>query len=251
METTDLYRIWAPSQSPWSRWAAPALFGQMPSESCPLPARRPELPENLASLNNLNPCVVLIDLPAELSIEVAIVLAQRGFQPVPVINAAFGAPGIIDMPALFKALCAWTPLLQSATLAQNANPAFFFDSRRTAGKPAPGVLDNRWLIFAADLPTGDYLKTQAVQEVILIQEGLGQPAPDLAQVLFAWQSAQIKIQVKRIDNNMPPSSLKILPLGLTKRFWFRVQAFMGIGRSAVAAFGDFLFGALEGSGRSG
>jgi hypothetical protein len=250
MEASVLYRIWAPANSVWSKWATPALFGPVPPQDLPPPARNGALAKNLSSFVPQDAIAVFIDLPADLSIEAALLMAERGYRPVPVINAVFGESAAIDMPQVFRALCAWTPILSRLPIAQNAQPAFFIDRNRAKDVLHPHELDNRWLIFQEDLPSAEFLIEQGIREILLIQESYGQPAADLRKILMGYQDKGIAVFVKSSKDIAAPKPIRVLPLGLAHRIGFRLNAFFGIGRSAVSAFGDFL-DKIEQSGSGG
>ena len=84
MNKEEIYSIWAPDESLWSRWAKPVLFAHLDSSQidgteapgkvdwCPPPA------ENVA---------LVLDLPGAEGVLAGVALARCGYRPVPLYNA--------------------------------------------------------------------------------------------------------------------------------------------------------------------
>src|SRR5437660_3740038 len=94
MTGRELFETWAPSDSTWSQWVSPALFAQIDcadgGAEAIVDAPAPVWHEHKASPE----CAVVIDLPGADSIRLALVLAERGYRPVPIINASPGPLGL-------------------------------------------------------------------------------------------------------------------------------------------------------------
>src|SRR5229473_7759952 len=88
MTGKELFEIWAPSDSTWSQRVSPALFAQIECSNggaaASVDAPAPTWHEQRASPAS----AVVIDLPGADSIRLALVLAERGYRPVPIINAS-------------------------------------------------------------------------------------------------------------------------------------------------------------------
>lgn len=206
MTGRELFEVWAPPESIWSQWVSPALFAQIECRQTTQEAdpRGPEPAwyEAVASPE----AAVIVDLPGAESIRLALTLAERGYRPVPIINASPGPfvpySGLIpqsavalDMSSLVKEICRGTPRLQGVGLATNAPPAFILDALRLKGtKPlADDMFDNRWMVFPQDFPSARLLAEKGITRVILVQTQKASPSEDLSHVLLRWQEAGMEI----------------------------------------------------------
>ncbi len=87
-----LYEIWAPANSRWSPWVAPALFAQMECRDAAQisePVAANEWHETRASRDT----ALIIDLPGAECVQFALALAQIGYRPVLLINSSPGPIG--------------------------------------------------------------------------------------------------------------------------------------------------------------
>src|ERR1700758_1292937 len=123
MTGRELFEIWAPSSSVWSRWVSPALFAQIQCGKEP-PEADPCGPdfawhESVASADG----AVIVALPGADSFRLAFVLAGHGYRPVPIINASPGplppycglfphSAVALDMSSLIKEVCHGTQRVQ-------------------------------------------------------------------------------------------------------------------------------------------
>src|SRR5262249_9429105 len=142
MNKEEIFSIWAPENSIWSRWAKPVLFAHLDSALSYIPvisaptdvSWSPPLEEKVA---------IVLDLPGAEGVLIGLSLAGRGYRPVPLYNALplpFGetllSPATIsrvaavDVLPIISALRMGTKLLAQLTLPPDAPPAFLLDANR-------------------------------------------------------------------------------------------------------------------------
>jgi hypothetical protein len=245
MTRQELFEIWAPPQSPWSRWAKPVLFAEMPPPGAA--ARAEELLLPPVTLPTEAHTVLVVDLPGVESLRTGLALAHAGCRPVPLYNSAPAPAGVAAGPT---ALVETAPLMQwlargavslgSLRLPAEAPPAFLLDAQRQSGQsnPLPGRFDNRWLVFPQDFPSAGFLRRQGMTRVVLWQtSGRAQPAADLAHVLLRWQAAGLP--VLRFDPAIgpEPGPLQVARPSQFGALWYRALALMGLRRNSAGGFG--------------
>lgn len=248
----ELYRIWAPADSIWSPWVAPAFFAQMQCGQV-----SSETSENLPSLDwfeaQANPgCAVILDLPGAQSIQSAMELSRIGYRPVFLINASptsfsFLATQqdqnvVLDMSMLVRAVCATAEHLQSLSLPANAPPVFVLDAYRRIGTSPlrDEMFDNRWIVFPQDFPSARFLAEQRIRRIILVQAENRSPQEDLAHVLLRWQEAGLAVQHKIAGESTHPVPISVSRPSQFRAMWYRALAVVGLRRSSVGGFGSFI-----------
>ena len=247
MNPSELFEIWAPAQSTWSRWAKPVLFTAI--GIAPPPASS-ESSAPLLNLPSSGRTVVVVDLPGVDSVRSGLALAEAGYRPVPLFNGAPGptlTPGgsaLIDVRPIVHGLERGAERLRRLPLAADACPAFLLDADRQApqwGTAAPGRFDNRWLVFPQDFPSASFLSAQRIDCAVLVQPGgRSQPMPDLAHVVLRWQEAGIQVLVWNPEAGGVP---QLIQVGRPSRFrstWYRVLALMGLRRNSAGGFGSVI-----------
>lgn len=231
MDPRSVYEIWAPPGGPWSPWAKPVLFAHIHlagSQTVEIPEiTYPSEPPKSGGV------AVVVDLPALEAIGLAMDLVRLGYRPVPLFNACPGPPGFLDqnpleiVPArpLLPALIQGADRLKSASLDKNAPPAFLLDANRLGRENpvAPGWFDNRWVLFATDLPSANFLAHQQITTIEVIHRGA--LAEDLLDVLRDWNRQGIGLSHIDLDRPAAPIALALprswrLHLSrLTRRLW--------------------------------
>lgn len=253
MTGRELFEVWAPPVSIWSPWVSPVLFAQIecrqtaPGTDSLEPA--PAWHEDIASPD----AAVILDLPGADSIRLALTLAERGYRPVPMINASPGPfvpySGLIpqsavalDMSSLVKEICHGTPRLQSVGLAPHAPPAFILDALRLKGtKPlADDMFDNRWMVFPQDFPSARLLAEKGIRRVTLVQTQKASPSEDLSHVLLRWQEAGMEILGMAVNDPSSPSRITVARPSRFRALWYRALAMIGLRRNSVGGFGSFI-----------
>jgi len=171
----------------------------------------------------------VIDLPGADSIRLALVLAERGYRPVPIINASPGPVGlqlnflpqpvnvspqsivVLDMSSLVREICVGTASLKKLTFALDAPPVFILDALRLRGtNPIRNeMFDNRWMVFPQDFPSARFLTEKKIKRVTLVQTEKERPLEDLSHVLLRWQEAGIEIFAKASGDTVAPSRITV------------------------------------------
>ena len=247
MTPAELYKLWAPDCSTWSRWAKPVLFADnvfnnLPT-STPSEWRLLNLPWASALTSDT---AVILDLPGMHSVEVGMALTQNGFRPVPLFNGvcgpAFGIPGassLVDAHPLVNALHAVAQDLAGLQLPPNAPPAFLLDSNRFGGGnlPEPGRFDNRWNTFPQDFPSANFLLSQNIRSAVLVQQVSTTPRHDLAHVLLRWQEAGIKILSCGTNDDTQPAPIVVEKPYNFGALWYRAMVLFGTRRNSAGGFG--------------
>lgn len=244
MTKDDIFRIWAPADSVWSRFAKPVLFSFMkdiqPDASVDAP-RVWEAP--------LDPhAAIVIDAPGEESAALGLSLAARGYRPIPLYNALMApdeiAP-VVDVVSLAIELRRGALVLNRRLLSPAAPPAFLIDANRATRLAVRSLpyFDNRSFISELDVPAAALLKEQGIERVIVVQRG-NEPPADLRYVLLAWQAGGLPIftQIPWIAWN--PDPLKLKQPSPLARLFHRLGATVGYAKDPAGAFG----GVVSGSG---
>jgi hypothetical protein len=260
MTGKQLFETWASNDSTWSQWVSPALFAQIDcadgSAEASVDAPAPIWHEHKASPES----AVVIDLPGADSIRLALVLAERGYRPVPIINASPGPVGlqlnflpkpanvspqsivVLDMSSLVREICVGTAFLQKLTFASGAPPVFILDALRLRGTNPirDDMFDNRWMVFPQDFPSARFMVERKIKRVTLVQAEETQPSEDLSHVLLRRQEAGIEILAKTKGDVGAPSGITVSRPSRFKASWYRALAIMGLRRSSVGGFGSFI-----------
>ena len=255
MTQADLYEMWAPPGAPWSAWAKPVLFvdgwnaqiaaavqGLFPGQPPPAPSTpapsgiAPASPPDVSWAEGFDTAVIA-DLDGVASVELGVALSERGYQPVPVFNGCDGPSPVVEVASVKRALEAAATRLAGAAR-PDARPAFLLDARRRGenARVAPGMFDNRWLVFAQDFPSANLLLSRGIRRAVVCSS-TGRIADDLAQVLLRWQEAGIGILVKDAAPGAPVSTVIPRPRffrSLLRRFF----AAMRYRRNAAGGFGS-------------
>jgi len=246
----ELYDVWAPPESIWSPWVAPALFAQIGCGEGPASATQGVSTPDWIEVQADSATALVIDLPGAEALRIAFAVARRGYRPVLVVNAS-PAPTLavggriapwsvaLDMSALVGELCAGTPAIGELTLPPNAPPAFVLDANRRDGTQAvkEEIFDNRWLVFPQDFPSARLLKERGLRRVLLVQSRGSQPREDLAHVLLRWQEAGIEIELKLATKGGPPERIRVAPPSRFRAMWYRALALLGFRRGTAGGFG--------------
>ncbi len=238
ISSEDCYAIWAPDDSRWTEWAKPAAFSPALSTEAAdagAPAAAvPGLPEAWTE------SAVIVDLPGAEAVHVGILLAHRGYRPVPLFNATHGPKAVIDVDPVIRALGVHAETLRRLPIRPDALPAFLLDSRRsdTLGAATPGWYDNRWIVLPQDLPSGAYLRSHGIDDVTLVQRSGTSPATDLSHVLLRWQQAGIRLRVIDLSSGKTDENVQVSEPSLFRRAWYVAVTLLGLRRSNVGGFGS-------------
>jgi hypothetical protein len=244
MTRNHLFECWVRSASIWSDWAKPVLFAHWNGTEPPA-AAMPSAPDVNWGPPADGATAIILDLPGAQGVAMGLALAQRGYQPVPLYNAA-PAPAansaVVDVDAILHALVVTAPQLSQVQLPPDAPPAFMLDADRRFGapRPAPGAFDNRSVSFATDFPSANTLLGRGIKTVMLVLEHNVPPQQDLAHTLRLWQKSGIAIEARALSD--PSRTLPLLLRQPTFFGWmgFRLQMLLGLHRNPLGGFGGTL-----------
>ncbi len=253
MTKEEIFALWAPGEAVWSRWVKPVLFACLDSgvaQSIP--------GDPLADFSWAPPArertAFVLDLPAAEGVFAGIVLAGRGYRPIPLYNAVPAplAPQLLDpltnarvaavnVLPIMAALRKGAEDLAQIKLPPDAPPVFLLDAGRAGhGKMAPGEFDNRSVSFTTDFPSANFLASQQIGRAILVQKNRLDPQPDLAHTLLRWQEGGLTLERKRLDMTGGPE-----PFTVPRPRWYRAMfqralAAVGLRRARDGGFGSWV-----------
>jgi hypothetical protein len=249
MDRRGLFEIWAPPRGRWSPWAKPVLFAHLDAAT-ELP--RIDMPEVRFPIDRTKAAstALVVDLRGFESISLGLELARLGYRPIPLFNACPRPAGYRDedmpeaVPAtlLLLALVQAADRLKSIDLPEDAPPAFLLDANRLAeGKPIDeGWFDNRWVVFATDLPSARFLVQHQITAVELIHRGAA--GEDVVDVLRTWNRSGIPLWHTDLNHPGPPRPL-VLPAAWfldLSRFARRLWAQFNLRRNPGGGYGGLV-----------
>lgn len=204
----EIYAAWAPAESPWSPWVKTAVFAHIPDEMELL--RPPASPvSGDAIVAGGEPRALVVDLPGPQSVATGLALAARGYRPVPLFNSCPPtsederqmSAAAVDARAILEALVTGAAEFGPRSLPVEAPPVFLVDSRRDAPGVviAPRVFDNRAVVFAADFPSAQFLRSRGILRARVIHDPDTPVGNDLRHALSHWVTDGIAIEVMTPD----------------------------------------------------
>lgn len=262
MDGSQLFEVWAPPDSVWSKWAKPALFAGMPAPlpTPPMPvhsAPSPEPPpEAQVEYGPADPwTIILVDVPGPKAVEVGVGLARAGYRPVPMFNTAYHAAAIVPVEPILRKLQEAEPEMRSLILPADAPPAFLLDSIRLdpPAPAAPGKFDNRWVAFPQDFPSANFLLSRGIRRVVVLQADSlnGKPRLDLAHVLLRWKEAGLELYAQDPEGAHAPQPMQVDRPSSFRSLFYRALTLMGLKRNSAGGFGSIIPVPSSSSGRSG
>jgi hypothetical protein len=248
----EIYQIWAPPHSVWSRWTKPVLFAFMDGRFDVPPARTTTF--NVKWVPAPGSVAIIVDLPGEDGVLWGMQLARLGYRPIPLYNALpfppreqMYAPSVrpestVHVEPILAALYRETLALRQVSLPAEAPPAFLLDASRRLARvdPAPGRFDNRSVCFSTDFPSAAFLLAQSIGQAILVQEEQASVAGDLLQILLAWQKSGIHILRKNPAHDKPPAPFVVKRPSFLYYLWYRVSVALGLRRGELGGFGGII-----------
>jgi hypothetical protein len=253
MTGRELFEIWAPEGSVWSRWAKPVLFADLGAVPDAVAGALPAagLPDGLprdetaaAALGRIDPgTAVIVDLPGPEAVATGLALARQGFRPVPLFNTAYHPLALVEVGTILRLLVAGAEELGGLYLSPEAPPAFLLDASRLkpTTPPSPGRFDNRWMVFPQDLPSASFLLSQNLHRVTVLQRlPDDQPGEDLAHALLRWQEAGIEIYGYDPRAGGAPRRLEVRKPSRFRQLSYRASAILGLRRNSAGGFGTVL-----------
>jgi hypothetical protein len=258
MTRDQIYEIWRPSDSPWSRWVKPGLFSFMGDEELSAPGAsrwKWEVPPP-------NGTAIVANLPGDAGVALGLALCfQGGYRPIPVYNACpyatydrflneivsvlnpmkpVAGPALIEVAPIMSAIARFSLELKAAQLPPAAPPAFLIDEHRHGASsysmPVYRWFDNRSFLTTADFPSASFFKVQGVSRIVVIQRK-GQFQTDLLQVLLAWQSGGLTIAEQEPWEPWDPRVINVKPPSVFRSLWDRWVR-LGYHRNPSGAFGQ-------------
>jgi hypothetical protein len=187
---------------------------------------------------------LILDLPAEEGVAESLLLAEMGYRPVPLYNGVFEKyeyATVVAVRDLARALYVGAITLHTTHIRADAPPVFMLDSLRMRGAAkSPGTYDNRWSIFAQDMPSAAFLLKQGINKVLVRtkEEEVNPTAriqDDLTHVLRRYQDAGIKI-LHTDGRNEIRETIVSTPSHF-KSLFYRFQVSFGLRRNSAGGFG--------------
>lgn len=253
MNKEEIFSIWAPENSVWSRWAKPVLFAHLDSALSHIPVTNAPLDVSWSPPKEERVAIVL-DLPGADGVLTGLTLAGRGYRPVPLYNALplpFGQSllspatcsrvAAVDVLLIISALRTGTKLLAQLTLPSDAPPAFLLDAnRKGTRKMIPDEFDNRSVSFTTDFPSANFLASQSIERVLLVQKQVLEPQPDLAHTFRRWQDGGLTLERLRLDPLSPRESFEVSRPAWYGAMFQRALSAIGLRRSSSGGFGAWV-----------
>ena len=254
MTNEEIFTIWSPENSIWGTWAKPVLFAHM-GAGFMLPAGTEALRDVSWAPSSAEKVGLVLDLPGDEGVWVGIALATRGYRPVPLYNAVplpFGVSVLdpisqrsiaaVNVVPIVSALRRGAEQLANLTIPNDAPPAFLLDANRHGdrSKIQPEDFDNRSVCFTTDFPSANFLLTNGIVRILLIQRDHIEPNSDLAHALRRWQDGSLALERMRMDS--PPLRE---PFQVSRPSWYgvmfqRVLAALGLRRAVGGGFGAWM-----------
>jgi hypothetical protein len=252
MDPRELFAIWAPPESIWARWAKPVIFAQRTGYQTPIaPANTPAPTDSPAlDLNTdwvpADKTAIIVNLPGAESVAMGLALVKRGYRPVPLYNSCSGPFAVVPLDPIINALLEGAAVLQQTYLDPSAPPAFLLDANRLQGgrPPAPGMFDNRWMVFPQDFPSAIFFRSHFIEQIVVVQHDGLSPDQDLAYVLGPWKKAGLEMLTKSLAGAqvaVPPQEMvmnRFTHYGYRLWYPFMIMRSRKLRRSNVGGFGS-------------
>lgn len=258
----QLYEVWAPPESVWSRWAKPALFAELNAATfSSLGADAPPAGEELEPVQPPPDFQVdvwtafIVDVPGARAVEIGMAMARAGYRPVPLFNTAYHPFAIVPVNEIVRRLQEGAAELSGLPIAPDSPPSFLLDSNRLDPKaPAtPGRFDNRWAVFPQDFPSATFLRSRGIRRVVVLQAELlqGKPRLDLSHVLLRWKEAGLELYVQDPEGTQSPRPMEVERPSAFRSLFHRALTAGGLRRNSAGGFGSIIPQPSQSSGRSG
>lgn len=191
----EIYKVYAPFSSKWSKWVRPVPFVAIDTYN--RKSIVDWLDRKILFINKYEKeTAIFIDLIGKESIELGISLAGFGYRPIPLFNGTdeqVGSQATTDTYLVESCLITGSEKLKNITLNENANPAFLLDSSRTNRYRAKeNIFDNSWDLYKQDIPTAEYFKENGISKIIIIGNTVQR---DLRKIFFEFQNKGIEIYI--------------------------------------------------------
>ena len=194
MTGRDIFKIWAPTNSKWTNWVRPVPFVGIDYNFNNYEVGDFSIP-NCYFLKKLSTnTAIIVDLPGNESIKEGLAIAKLGFIPIPIYNGTDtqeGARATVDNQAIKTGLIEGATELKNMKINKDAPPVFLLDSNRTNRyKMDISIFDNSWDIYAQDMPSAEYFKSNNIYKIIIVADFIQN---DLKKILYTYQTKGIQI----------------------------------------------------------
>jgi hypothetical protein len=263
MNKEQIYSVWAPGGSVWSKWVKPVLFAYMTDSTRGLGDSQPdEWGMSVPAASSATGIVIDLDGPRGVSFGMRV--ARKGYRPVPLYNACpreklspspdeparlgLGIdlgdlrpqryPPVVDVGSIVSALAGATDELRDLKVPGFAPPAFLLDWRRggIGKKVSLGMFDNRSVIFPSDFPSAAFLKERGIRTMVVVSETLA-PDFDLTAVLRGWVEGGLDIKIQVPGPLWSPEPISLPAPSLLRSAWFWLHSHLGLQRNLSGGYG--------------
>jgi hypothetical protein len=244
MNRGEIYEVWKGEGHPWVAWVKPVLLLNAPGDAAGVVDERHAYRAETAPWADLDTswlperAAVIIDLPAESALSLALALGQRGLRPVLVINGCTAPSELISMGGALEMLAVGARFATAFPIGPDVAPALILDARRNGDRLAvvPGCFDNRWAIFESDLPSAGDLRRVGVERVVLVQHGT-RPLGDVEAILRRYHAGGLELLVCDFDDPAPLYAVRVTPRGWLSDWASRVRRRLSFRRRGDGSFG--------------
>jgi hypothetical protein len=254
MTKDEIFSIWAPDATPWSRWTKPVTFAHL--DPARVPSALPDMPETVDwAPPRIERVALVLDLPGAESVTLAIALAVHGYRPVPLFNAvpmpvneisaddtAHANVAAVDMFPILDALQMGAVRLQELNVLIDAPPAFLLDANRHGEERIihPGEFDNRSISFPSDFPSANFLAAQGIRRALLVQRNRTEPRTDLAHTLRRWQDGGVQLERINLGTSILAEAFEVARPTWYGAMFQRVLSSLGLRHAWGGGFGAWL-----------
>lgn len=251
MNKEQIFEVWSPEHSVWSRWVKPVLFAHMETAAAdPQPEADAVQVDWAPSVGNRT--ALVLDLPGKLGVEQAVALAALGYRPVPLYNAVPPPPtspasniyfAAVNVRPIMEALAAGAAQLASLEIPADAPPAFLLDANREGDGRLLRAheFDNRSISFTTDFPSANFMAAHGITRVLLVQDARFDPRPDLAHTLLRWQEGGLQLERIRLDKSTHrPDPFDVPRPPRYAAMFQRALAAAGFSRAKGGGFGKWI-----------
>lgn len=232
-DNLETYKIWAPDDALWTQWAKPVIFMNKMSYRY----GKPQIP-NISWIEGLDRnTMIIVDLPGAGSVLESLGLAQMGYRPVPLFNGvnAKYTRVVVQVQDIVSALYTGADELLTCSIRTDAPPVFMLDyDRMIESRKQPGMFDNRWCVFAQDMPSAAFLQEHGIQRIIVRTIAI---QDDLAHILYRYQEAGIAVFLSTGDT---PKKITVAKPPKYRSLAYRLKVIMGLTRNYAGGFGGIV-----------
>jgi hypothetical protein len=205
--------VWLGPDDAWRPWVKQALFstpvskGRRALGDIEFAALDEDLPSearpwkwgDIAWLER-DRSAMIVDLGGSCAVRMGLALGQRGWRPVFAINTTSSRREIIEMKPVLRWLRRGAMLRSAFAAGAGAPPAFILDARRVGVRlPVATSYDNRWTLFAGDLPSAERLRAQRIESVTVVQDGV-RLRSDLRAIAWAYQRSGLDVRIADLQS---------------------------------------------------